>query len=264
MRIMRGRWSVILFALLVAIAAGYLTRPFVLGLSFVVRAADLQGLVHSVAAIGTRGETERAIDIPTDTGSIRGRMYWPDREPRRVTLLVSGLHPAGIDEPRLVRLARQLAASGMAVITPDIPGLSTFEITPRLTDGIEATARWMTTMPAVTAGDGRSRDHGHQLQRWVVSRRSRSSRRFETKSPSSSLWADTTICRVCCDISAPGLNLTRDSRSAARTSRLSARRMTTASPSSYWASPTGWCRPVRSIGSRPSCMSFSSHRPLTA
>ena len=100
MRIMRGRWSVVLFALLVAIAAGYLTRPFVLGLSFVVRAADLQGLVHRVAAIGTHEETERAIDIPTDTGSVHGRMYWPDREPRRVMLLVSGLHPAGIDEPR--------------------------------------------------------------------------------------------------------------------------------------------------------------------
>jgi hypothetical protein len=106
--------------------------------------------MRSVAAIGTRGETEHAIDIPTGgTGSIHGRLYWPDREPRRVTLLVSGLHPAGIDEPRLVQLARQLAASGMAVVTPDIPGLSTFEITPRLTDGIEATARWMTTMPSV-------------------------------------------------------------------------------------------------------------------
>ena len=155
MRMMRGRGSVLLFVLLVAVAAGYFTRPFVFGLSFVVRAADLHGLVHSVAAIGTRGETEHAIDIPTDTGSIHGRLYWPDREPRRVTLLVSGLHPSGIDEPRLVQLARQLAASGMAVVTPDIPDLSTFEITPRLTDGIEATARWMTTMPSVTAGDGR-------------------------------------------------------------------------------------------------------------
>jgi dienelactone hydrolase len=155
MRIMRGRRSVLLFALLVAIAAGYLARPFVLGLSFVVRAADLQGLVRNAAAIGTRGVTEHAIDIPTQSGSIHGRMYSPDRAPRRVTLLVSGLHPAGIDEPRLVRLARQLAASGMAVVTPDIPGLSIFEIAPRLTDSIEATARWMTTMPSVTAGDGR-------------------------------------------------------------------------------------------------------------
>ena len=111
MRIMRGRRRVLLFALLVAIAAGYFARPFVLGLSFVVRAAGLHGLVGSVAVIGARGETEHVIDIPTDTGPIRGRMYWPDREPRRVTLLVSGLHPAGIDEPRLVQLARQLAAS---------------------------------------------------------------------------------------------------------------------------------------------------------
>jgi len=52
MRMMRCRRSVLLFALLVAVSAGYFTRPFVLGLSFVVRAADLHGLVHSVAAIG--------------------------------------------------------------------------------------------------------------------------------------------------------------------------------------------------------------------
>jgi dienelactone hydrolase len=155
MRIMRGRRSVMLFALLVTITAGILTRPFLVGLSFVVRAAGLRGFVHSLASIGTRAETEQAIDIPTGAGPIHGRLYWPDRAPRRVTLLVSGLHPAGIDEPRLVQFARQLAASGMAVVTPDIPGLSTFEITPRLTDTIGATARWMTTMPAVTAGDGR-------------------------------------------------------------------------------------------------------------
>src|SRR5204863_7331424 len=62
---------------------------------------------------------------------------------RRTTLLVSGLHPSGIDEPRLVRLARQLSASGVTVITPDIPELSGFEITPAITDSIEQSAAWL-------------------------------------------------------------------------------------------------------------------------
>ncbi|HWF85143.1 MAG TPA: hypothetical protein VG222_09860, partial [Vicinamibacterales bacterium] len=58
----------------------------------------------------------------------------------RTILLTSGLHPAGINEPRLVALARQLTASGVAVFTPDIPELSTFTITPAITDAIEAAA----------------------------------------------------------------------------------------------------------------------------
>src|SRR5205809_931240 len=53
------------------------------------------------------------------------------------------LHPSGSDEPRLVRLARQLSASGVTVVTPDIPELSQFEITPAITDAIEQSAGWL-------------------------------------------------------------------------------------------------------------------------
>ena len=55
----------------------------------------------------------------------------------------SGLHASGIDEPRLVRLARQLSAGGVTVVTPDIPELSRFEITPAITDAIERAAGWL-------------------------------------------------------------------------------------------------------------------------
>jgi dienelactone hydrolase len=60
-------------------------------------------------------------------------------------LLVSGLHPAGIDEPRLTALARRLAEANVTVVTPDIPELSRFEVTPAATDHIEAAARWLAT-----------------------------------------------------------------------------------------------------------------------
>jgi len=68
-------------------------------------------------------------------------------------LLVSGLHPAGIDEPRLVALSRQLASSNTAVVTPDIPELSHFDITPAITDDIEQAADWL------AAGSGLAADH---------------------------------------------------------------------------------------------------------
>jgi hypothetical protein len=60
-------------------------------------------------------------------------------------LLVSGLHPAGIDEPRLVALARTLAEADVMVVTPEIPELSRFEITPLLTERIERAAVWLAT-----------------------------------------------------------------------------------------------------------------------
>jgi hypothetical protein len=45
-------------------------------------------------------------------------------------LLVAGLHPAGIDEPRLMALSRELAKSKVTVVTPEIPELSHSRLRP--------------------------------------------------------------------------------------------------------------------------------------
>lgn len=58
-------------------------------------------------------------------------------------LVVAGLHPAGIDEPRLMALSRELAKSKVTVVTPELPELSQFDITPALTDQIERAALWL-------------------------------------------------------------------------------------------------------------------------
>jgi len=153
------RWLVLLVAL---VALVLIARPYVHGLSFVIRAADVQGTLRSLADADTGPITERRIeiDLPVNggTGVMGARLYRPNRQPRRLVLLVSGLHPSGIDEPRLVGLARQLALSGLAVVTPDIPELSRFEITPAVTDEIEASASWLYELSktsGVTTGDGR-------------------------------------------------------------------------------------------------------------
>src|SRR5207244_3899781 len=88
-------------------------------------------------------DQERDTAVPTSRGSLRSRLYEPETRRHHTAVLVSGLHPSGIDEPRLVRLARQVAASGVAVVTPDIPELSRFEITPAITDAIEEAGRWL-------------------------------------------------------------------------------------------------------------------------
>ncbi len=144
MRVMRGRrLTAGLFAIAVALVAALIARPYVHGLSFVIRAAELQGAARRAADFDTARVSEREVTIPTRRGPMRARLYEPAGSHRRAALLTSGLHASGIDEPRLVRLAQELAASHIAVVTPDIPELSRFEIAPAITDAIEDAGVWL-------------------------------------------------------------------------------------------------------------------------
>ncbi|HEY2907017.1 MAG TPA: hypothetical protein VGJ29_14035 [Vicinamibacterales bacterium] len=129
--------------LIVVLAAAWTARPVVHGLSFVIRAADMQGAARRAADVDAQAVRERILTIQTTRGPLRGRMYEPLQSFDRALLLTSGLHPAGIDEPRLVALARQLAGSGLGVFTPDIEELSHFAVTPAITDQIESAAVWL-------------------------------------------------------------------------------------------------------------------------
>src|SRR5262245_34208915 len=116
MRLMtRGR--LVGAALVVAILAGavFAGRPYLRGLSFVARTAELQGRVRQLADYDGSVVSERALQIPIASGEIAARAYTPQRPAARAVLLVPGLQPSGIDEPRFNQLARQLAASGVAV-----------------------------------------------------------------------------------------------------------------------------------------------------
>ena len=142
-------------ALAATLVAALAARPYARGLSFVIRAANMQGVLRLAADFRTDTVQERELRIPDADGGLRARLYQPkDGESRRTALLVSGLHPSGIDEPRLVALARQLTESGLTIVTPDIPDLSRFAITPAITDAIERAAAWLAADRSL-APDGR-------------------------------------------------------------------------------------------------------------
>ena len=144
MRPMRSRRFLALLLALAALAAlVFIARPYVHGLSFVIRAADMAGPARRAADLDTTAVHEREIVIPALRGPLRARVYEPARSSGRAALLTSGLHPSGIDEPRLVRLARHLSENGLTVVTPDIPELAHFEISPAITDVIEQAAVWL-------------------------------------------------------------------------------------------------------------------------
>jgi acetyl esterase/lipase len=125
---------------LLAVSASIYADAF----SIVARAARLQGPLRRAANLGTVEYVERVARVPAPGGEpMRVRIYVPERTARQTVLLVAGLHPAGIDEPRLMGLARELARSRFSVVTPDIPALAQFTITAALTDEIERVARWV-------------------------------------------------------------------------------------------------------------------------
>ena len=65
---------------------------------------------------------------PPDAPPIRARIYLPPHARAGALVLVPGVHHLGVDEPRLVRFARALAASGLTVLTPEVGALTQYRI----------------------------------------------------------------------------------------------------------------------------------------
>jgi dienelactone hydrolase len=132
------------------------TRPYQRGAAFVVEAAGLQGRLRSLAQWEFEPVTtqERAT-ISWRGGTLWSRAYQPLHAHGRPILLVPGVHAAGIDEPRLVGFARDLAGMGHPILTVELPDLARYTITPRTTDMIEDAAAWMLQRPEYRGLDGR-------------------------------------------------------------------------------------------------------------
>jgi dienelactone hydrolase len=156
MRLTRPTLAIFLAALcfLGLVAVG--TPSYRHGAAFVVIAAGMEGPARRVAAWNTTTVTAMSAEpIPWRGGTLRSRAYRPSAQTGRGILLVPGVHAAGIDEPRLVGFARDLAAMGHPVLTVELPDLTRYEITARTTDMIEDAAAWMVPRPEYRGRDGR-------------------------------------------------------------------------------------------------------------
>ncbi|MEQ1575042.1 MAG: hypothetical protein ABL993_12430, partial [Vicinamibacterales bacterium] len=91
--------------------------------------------------------------IPTRHGEIPAQFYEPDGTVRRTAVLIPGIHSFGINEPRLMALSRDLAGSGVRVVTIALPDLMQYRITAQSTDVIEDAVAWLSAQPDL-APDG--------------------------------------------------------------------------------------------------------------
>jgi len=125
----------------VAILAVLVAAPF----SRRVRAAEiLTALAKPEAAQPVAAQlVETSVTLPGPEGPIRARVY-RKADARGLGIVVAhGVHYRSIDEKRLVRFSRQLAASGAVVLTPELSELADYHINAQGVGAIDAAVRWL-------------------------------------------------------------------------------------------------------------------------
>jgi dienelactone hydrolase len=150
------RKIIVVAAIPVVIASLAITTSYeyVRGAAFVIQAAGMNGTARSLAEWHAVAVTEADATIPVRDGSLRARTYRAATTSGPPVLVVPGVHAGGIDEPRLVTFARDVASMGHHVLTAELPDLKAYAITPRTTDHIEDAARWLAHDSGLAA-DGR-------------------------------------------------------------------------------------------------------------
>lgn len=109
--------------------------------SLLLRFADA-GATGAIASYGKHPVHEELTPIALEEGSLRARLYTPEgvSAPPGV-VVVHGVHRLGIDEPRLMRFARAIAATGVTVLTPEVREIADYRVDPRSIDTIGAAAK---------------------------------------------------------------------------------------------------------------------------
>jgi dienelactone hydrolase len=122
-------------ALLIAYGPSLVRAAVVLGASLDMYAGD------SVARLVSYEVSVEDGPLALPHRTLRSRRYTPrDRSLPPVALLLHGVHPRGIDEPRLRQFAEALASVGLQVHTPELPELAAFDAQPRLVGDIASCA----------------------------------------------------------------------------------------------------------------------------
>jgi dienelactone hydrolase len=139
----RRRTLLLLLPVVILVVAYAGMKDYVEAAAFVVRASGMQGIARRAAVFEAEPVKQTDTSIQWRGGELRGRTYEPTEISGRAILLVPGVHAAGIDEPRLINFAREIAATGHPVITVELADLAQYAITPRSTDMIEDAANWV-------------------------------------------------------------------------------------------------------------------------
>jgi len=98
----------------------------------------LQALASPNSSTPAGTVREQEVQVPGRRGPVRARLYLPPSGGLHLGIVVAhGVHYRGIDERRLVPFARELARSGLVVLTPELGDLADYRLTRASVDTIE-------------------------------------------------------------------------------------------------------------------------------
>jgi hypothetical protein len=146
------RRTVLALTIAVLAAAAWAARPYVETTALVIDLSGREFAWRKWLPVRERPVTVHDMTVPTRHGPVGGRLYRPAagaHSPARAVLVIPGLHTGGVDEPRLDRLTRRLAATGLTVLSLPLPDLRQLRITPRSTDMIEDAGVWLSSQAAL-------------------------------------------------------------------------------------------------------------------
>jgi dienelactone hydrolase len=152
----KGARIVVPIALAAGLALGtWHLLPRLASLAFIIRVAKHQGAWARLARLAAgKVHEDPIVALPTRHGPVDSRIFRPERPVRRTAILVPGIHMDGIREERLVGLARELAATGLQVLTVAPPDLARYRLTTDSTDELEDAIAWASARSDL-APDGR-------------------------------------------------------------------------------------------------------------
>ena len=132
-----------LFLILLVVAGALLIwRPALRTLRAAYLLLALGGQPQHPLAVVAHEVASQPWRIEAPRGRLKARLYLPRGVERPgIAVLLHGVVPDGMDDARLVDLARALAASGVAVLTPDLPDIRGYLLTHATLDDIAASLR---------------------------------------------------------------------------------------------------------------------------
>lgn len=137
---------------LVVALTGMLLAPIALGSCPTARAhmraaavlTRASGANNALGRMYDERITVRNVLLRTRWGPFRARIYQPvTTQPRPAIVVAHGVHYLGIDEPRLVPFATNLARAGMVVLTPELGALADYRVDQSSVDEIIEASRYL-------------------------------------------------------------------------------------------------------------------------
>lgn len=136
-----------LIASVILLVAAVIAWPFVRAHLQAVAVLDLvagQPVPALIRPVANNDVETQVVTIAGKYGPIRARLYTPKGKPDAPPIVVlHGVHHLGMEEPRLIAFASAMSRCGLRVLTPELPGIKDYQVSPESIATIGDAATWL-------------------------------------------------------------------------------------------------------------------------